>query len=107
VTHTGPGATFTPLRVMCAAIADASMGGVMNLRLGRRRALHGIEQVLASSDPRLDMLFSTFTKQVSGEKMPRTEKVKSAPLRLLARSRRRSARRRAGEDRRAWPRAIP
>jgi hypothetical protein len=107
VTHTGPGAIFTPLRVMCAAIADTSMGGVMNLRVGRRRALHGIERDLASSDPRLDVLFSSFTKQVSGEKMPRREKVKSAPLRPLARSRRRSARRRAGEDWRAWPRAIP
>ena len=79
----------------------------MNVRVGRRRALHGIEQDLARSDPRLDTLFFAFTKQVNGEKMPRTEKIKSAPLRLLARPRRRSARRRAGEDWRAWPRAIP
>jgi len=79
----------------------------MNLRVGRRRVLHGIERDLASSDPRLDMLYSTFTKQVNGEKMPRTEEIQSAPLRLLARSKRRSARRRAGEDWRAWPRAIP
>jgi hypothetical protein len=79
----------------------------MNLHVGRRRALHGIERGLVSSDPRLDMLFSSFAKQVSGEKMPGTETIKSTPLRLLARSRPRSARRRAREDWRAWPRAIP
>lgn len=78
----------------------------MNLRVGRWRALHGIERDLASSDPCLDMLFSTFTKKVSGEKMPRTETIKRAPLRLLASPGRRSARR-AGEDWRAWPGAIP
>ena len=107
MTHTGTGCDIHPAAGDVRSDRGYKHGGVMNLRVGQRRALHGIERDLASSDPRLDLLFSTFTKQVNGEKMPRTEKIKSAPRRLLARSRPRSARRRAGEDWRAWPRAIP
>ena len=106
MSHIDTGAPFTPARVMPAARTDTNMRGVMNLRVGQRRALHSIEQDLAASDPRLGALFFAFTEQFSGEKMPRAEKIKSRPLRLLARSGR-PGRRRAGADWSAWPRAIP
>ena len=57
----------------------------MNLRLTRRRALREIERDLAASDPRLDELFLSFTRQARGEKIPGAEKIRTMPLRLLAR----------------------
>jgi hypothetical protein len=50
---------------------------------GRQRALREIARDLADSDPCLDALFLCFNEQVSGEKMPQVEKVRSLP-RLLA-----------------------
>jgi hypothetical protein len=57
----------------------------MRLRLGRRRALRDIARDLADSDPRLDELFFSFTQLASGGKTPRAEKIRSTPLRLIAR----------------------
>jgi hypothetical protein len=61
----------------------------MSLRLGRRRALRDIARDLADSDPRLDELFFSFTQLASGGKMPRTEKIRTRPLRLIPRMGRR------------------
>jgi hypothetical protein len=55
----------------------------MNLRPGRWRALHRIERDLAARDPCLQALFYSFTQQTRGEKMPRTERIKTKPRRLL------------------------
>jgi hypothetical protein len=57
---------------------------VVNLRLGRQRALRNIERDLAGSDAGLDELFGSFTEQVRDELMPTTEKIKTRRLRLLA-----------------------
>ena len=57
----------------------------MSLRLGRRRALRDIARDLADSDPRLDELFFSFSQLASGGKTPRAEKIRSTPLRLIAR----------------------
>jgi hypothetical protein len=54
-------------------------------RLGRRRVLGRIERDLADSDPRLDDLFLSFNQRASGGKMPRTEKIRTGPLGLIAR----------------------
>ena len=53
----------------------------MNPRLWRGRALRRIERDLASSDPRLNMLFSLFIRLAMDEKMPRVETVRTRPLR--------------------------
>jgi hypothetical protein len=66
----------------------------MNLRPGRWRALHGIERDLADGDPCLHALFFWFTQEAGGEEMPRVERVRAKPLRLLARLGRRPERRR-------------
>jgi hypothetical protein len=66
----------------------------VNLRPGRLRALRGIEQELANCDPHLCALFFWFTQEAEGEKMPRTERIRTNPLRLLARLRRQPDRRR-------------
>ena len=58
-----------------------------NLRAGRWRALRQIERDLADSNPGLEALFFSFTQQAQSQKMPRVEKVRSKPLRLLARLR--------------------
>jgi hypothetical protein len=57
----------------------------MSQRLGRRRALRDIARDLADSDPRLDELFFSFTQLASGGKMPRAEKIRTRPLRLIPR----------------------
>ena len=51
---------------------------------GRRRALRDIARELADPDPRLDELFSSFTQLARGGKMPRAEKIRTRPLRLIA-----------------------
>jgi hypothetical protein len=61
----------------------------MSLHLGRRRALRDIARDLADSDPRLDELFRSFTQRANGGKMPRAEKIRARPLRLIARMSRR------------------
>lgn len=67
----------------------------VNLHVGWRRALRDIERDLADSDPPLDELFFSFAQQARGEKMPRTEKIRTKPLGLIARLGRRAGRRRA------------
>ena len=57
----------------------------MSLRLGQRRALRGIARDLADSDPRLDELFFSFTQLAGGGKMPRAEKIRTRPLRVITR----------------------
>jgi hypothetical protein len=57
---------------------------MMSQRLGRR-ALRSLARDLADSDPRLDDLFFSFNQRACGGKMPRTEKIKTWPNRLLAR----------------------
>ncbi len=76
----------------------------MNTHLWRGRALRRIERDLTSSDPRLNMLFSLFTRLAMDEKMPRVETV--GPLRRLARLGLRADSHRTGDDWRAWPRTI-
>jgi hypothetical protein len=49
---------------------------------GRQRDLRDIERDLADSDPHLDELFFSFAQLVRGEKMPRTERIRTRPLRL-------------------------
>ena len=61
----------------------------MSLRLGRRRALRDIARDLADSDPRLDELFFSFAQLAGGGKMSRAEKIRTRPLRLIARMGRR------------------
>jgi hypothetical protein len=56
----------------------------MSLYLGRRRALRNIERHLADSDRNLDELFCSFSELVRDELMPRTEKIRAGPIRLLA-----------------------
>jgi hypothetical protein len=58
-----------------------------NLRAGRWRALRQIERDLVELDPGLEALFLSFTQQAESRRMPRAEKVRSKPLRLLARLR--------------------
>ena len=61
----------------------------MSQRLGRQRALRDIARDLADSDPRLDELFFSVTQLAGGGKMPRAEKIRTRPLRLVARPGRR------------------
>jgi hypothetical protein len=57
----------------------------MSPRMGQRRALRDIARSLADSDPRLDELFFSFTQLACGGKMPRAEKIRIRPFRLVAR----------------------
>ncbi len=60
-------------------------GIAMFERLSRQRALRGIARDLADSDPRLEELFFSFNAHVSGEEMPREEKIKTTLPGLIAR----------------------
>jgi hypothetical protein len=75
----------------------------MNLRLTRRRAIREIERDLAASDPRLDELFLSFTRLARGQKIPGGEKIRTMPLRLLARLGPQADRHQPGENWRAQP----
>lgn len=57
----------------------------------RRRVLHQIEQNLACSDPDLSKLFFDFSWRTGGLPMPRVERIRAAPLRVILRLRRRKA----------------
>jgi hypothetical protein len=81
-------------------------GVVMNLRLSRRRALRDIERDLAGSDPGLDELFFLFGGLARGAKIPGAEKIRTMPLRLLARLGPQADRHQPGEDGRAQPWTI-
>ena len=56
---------------------------VMNLVVGRRRTLRGIERDLADSDPRLARLLADFTRLTRDEDMPAAEKLKLGPISML------------------------
>ena len=56
----------------------------MSLRLGWRRVLRDIERDLAACDPGLDELFCSFAQLGGDGKMPRAEKIRTRPLRLIA-----------------------
>jgi hypothetical protein len=58
-----------------------------SLRAGRWRALRQIERDLVELYPGLEALFFSFTQQAESQQMPRVEKVRSKPIRLLARLR--------------------
>jgi len=66
----------------------------MKRRARQWQALRQIERDLADWYPGLDALFFAFTQQVQRQQMPRVEKVRTKPFRLLARLRRRPDRRR-------------
>jgi hypothetical protein len=51
---------------------------VMSLSAREQQALNSIEVRLADSDPKLASLLATFTRLVSGEKMPVREKIRAA-----------------------------
>jgi hypothetical protein len=55
----------------------------MRLRVGRRRALHRIEQSLVAEDPRLGSLFAVFTRLTLHEALPGIEQVTGRLRRLL------------------------
>ena len=57
----------------------------MSLSRRQLRTLHGIEQDLACSDPRLNDFFLLFSKGFRGYDMPRVERVSRWPSRMLAR----------------------
>jgi hypothetical protein len=78
----------------------------MNPRRIRRRALRGIERDLAASDPRLDELFLLFAGLARVAKIPAVEKIRTTPLRLLARLGPQADRHRPGKDGRAQPWTI-
>lgn len=79
----------------------------MNRRQTRKRALRDIERDLAACDPRLDELFWLFTRLARGAKIPAAEKIRTAPLRLLARLGPQADRHQAGPDGHAQPRTNP
>ena len=57
----------------------------MSLSRRRLRTLREIEQDLAISDPGLDRFFLSFTLRAGGREMPRAERLKPWPSRMLAR----------------------
>jgi hypothetical protein len=63
----------------------------MSLPIGERRKLRRIERGLASTDPRLNALYSMFAKLSSLEAMPRRERVRAGGIRRSARVRRKTA----------------
>jgi hypothetical protein len=77
------------------------------------RVLHEIERELTVSDPHLAALLRVFTILAKDQRMPRAERIRRGPLRLLSRPRRRDRpgqpgprrprQRRAGEG---WPTAL-
>jgi hypothetical protein len=60
----------------------------MGLPLGERRKLRRMERALARTDPRLDALYSMFTRLSGLEAVPRLERVRAIALRRRARVRR-------------------
>jgi hypothetical protein len=79
---------------------------MMNLRASRR-ALRGIEQYLAHSDPHLNVLFESFTAQARNAKMPSVEMTETRSPRLFGWLGRRADYQREGTDGRARPRTFP
>ena len=58
----------------------------MRLDRSGRRALREFERDLADSDPCLNELFSSFTLQGRGQKMPGVEKIRARPVQRIARA---------------------
>jgi hypothetical protein len=57
----------------------------------RRRTLREMEREIAASDPGLYAFYLSFTRRTEGDEMPRAEKAKAWPARMLARLRPRRA----------------
>jgi len=74
----------------------------MNLFIGRRHILRGIETDLVGSDPWLAMQFAMFTEVTRDEEMPGTEKLKAGPIGRLARLRSVAGPNRLPEYWRSW-----
>jgi hypothetical protein len=79
---------------------------LMSLRTNRR-LLRGIERDLAHCDPRLNMLFWSFTVQARGAEMPGTEMIVTQSPRLFGWLRRHADRDPEGSDGQARPRTLP
>ena len=60
----------------------------MSLPIGERRKLRRMERSLASTDPRLDALYSMFTRLSGLEAVPRVERVRAISFRRTPRVRR-------------------
>src|SRR5215469_2544371 len=75
---------------------------MMNLFIGRRHILRGIETDLVGSDPWLAMQFAMFTEVTRDEEMPGTEKLKAGPIGRLARLRSVAGPNRLPEYWRSW-----
>jgi hypothetical protein len=73
----------------------------MSVRTGQRRVLRDIARELADSDPRFAELSFSFTQLASGGKIPGAEKIRTRPLRSIARLGRRE--RRASDDSQSRP----
>lgn len=59
----------------------------MGLPIGERRKLRRIEQAISRTDPRLEALYSMFTKLSGPDTMPRLERVRARAIRRAARMR--------------------
>ncbi len=60
----------------------------MGLPIGERRKLHRMERAITRTDPRLEALYSMFTKLSGLDAMPRLERVRARAIRRAARVRR-------------------
>jgi Protein of unknown function (DUF3040) len=60
-------------------------GRAVSLSRRGRRTLREMERNLIASDPRLDDFFLSFTLRTRRRKMPRAERIRSWPFRMLAR----------------------
>ena len=78
----------------------------MNQRAARR-ALRGIEQYLAHSDPHLNTLFESFTARARDAKMPGTEMTRAKSPRLFGWLGWSADGQREDSDAQAWPRPLP
>jgi hypothetical protein len=60
----------------------------MSLPIGERRKLRRMERAIANTDPRLEGLYSMFTKLNGLDKMPRRERIRAGVIRPKPRVRR-------------------
>jgi hypothetical protein len=60
----------------------------MSLPIGERRKLRQMERDIARTDPRLESLYSMFTRLSGLDAMPRLERVRARVIRRAARVRR-------------------
>ena len=60
----------------------------MSLRIGECRKLRRMERAIASTDPRLEGLYSMFTRLNGLDKMPGRERIRAGVIRGMPRVRR-------------------